>query len=117
MRDVPQHIIDILDTVRFQTFDIGGIIGGGITWMWSGVIWGIQKVPKLIWRRYTYGTAIAVYSMNHHVFHMTCKPRAEFWNTFPHIFITTNHLNHQEAGYFASGASDASHASGSSVLQ
>ena len=67
MRDVPQRIIDILDTVGFQTFDVGGMISGGITWMWSGVIWGIRKVPKLIWRRYAYGTAIAVYSVNHHV--------------------------------------------------
>jgi len=104
VRDVPQCIIDILDTVRFQTFDIGGMIGSGITWIWSGVIWGIQKVPKLIWRCYAYGTAIAVYSVNHHVFYMICKPGAEFWNAFLDIFITTNHLNPSLTRFVGQGA-------------
>ena len=99
-----QRIINILDTIRFQTFDVGGMIGGSITWMWSGIIWGIRKVPKLIWRCYAYGTAIAVYSVNHHDFHMICKPGAELLNTFPDIFITTNHLNPSLTGFIGQGA-------------
>ena len=83
------------------------MIGGGTTWIWSGVIWRNRKVPKLIWRRYAYRTAIAVYAMNHHVFHVIWEPGAEFRNAFADSFITTNHLNPLLTRFVRQGAEDA----------
>jgi len=41
MRDMPQCIVDIFDSVRFQLFNVGIMIYGSIPRVPSGIVWSI----------------------------------------------------------------------------
>ena len=43
MRDMPECIVDIFDSVRFQLFNVGIMICGSIPGVWLGIVWSIWE--------------------------------------------------------------------------